>query len=90
MFPLKELISRSRVLLVLLDGVNSFEGLLDLLTPHIEDFLKLTDHVLVDGSCSVDVFGIVLILSIIWIKGDVRCQTFQCFSEFISEFTEDS
>jgi hypothetical protein len=37
----------------------------------------------------VNVSGVVLILSIIWIKSDVRCQTLERFLELISELAED-
>ena len=89
LFPIVKLIFRSTVLVLFLLTISSFKSILNFITPVIEDFFKLINHLLIWRPVIVCIFKLIIPFSIILFESDIRLETFQCLSELISELIED-
>jgi hypothetical protein len=69
--------------------VSSFKCFLNLIAPFIKDSFKLRNHLLIWRPVGALVFDLIIPLSVVLFKSDVRLETFQCFSQLISKLVED-
>lgn len=88
LLPVKQLLHWTGVLLVLHLRLGSLEGLLDLFVPAVKEFLKLVNHLGVDGSRVVDSLDFGVPSSVVLIQLDVVSKTLESVFEFLGELVE--
>ena len=90
LLPVVELVLWTIFLSVLLLSISSFEGFRDLFRPLIEDFLEVSDHLVVERSVvAVDILGFSLPSAVVLLKVDVVLKGLQGLSELVGELIKD-